>query len=212
MRTLVTISLTAACLLLAAPVRAQLPVQVWLEGRYMQDQDKSKDHILRTGPGSGVAFGVDFSRRFGMQVALDWPKDHVDRHESGYQDRFGGLRRVETITHRAPAVSVTFAAHVLTTTRVRVTLLAGLAKVQVPIEGELVEERLGPSGEVVSRLERLGGDPENHPRGGVAFGADVPVRLFAGLSVVPSIHGVTFPLSDYGSGFVRPSIGLRWTF
>ena len=125
MRTLVTISLTAACLLLAAPVRAQLPVQVWLEGRYMQDQDKSKDHILRTGPGSGVAFRVDFSRRFGMQVALDWPKDHVDRHESGYQDRFGGLRRVETITHRAPAVSVTFAAHVLTTTRVRVDASRG---------------------------------------------------------------------------------------
>ena len=211
MRTLVTMSLTAACLLLAAPVRAQLPVQVWLEGRYMQDQDKSKDHILRTGPGSGIAFGVDFSRRFGMQAALDWPKDHVDRVETVYQLRFERVRSVHTITHRAPAVSVTFAAHVLTMSRVRVTLLAGLAKVQVPLQGEIVEERLGPNGEVLTLLERRG-DVENHPRGGVAFGADVPVRLFGGLSVVPSIHAVTFPLSDYGSGFVRPSIGLRWTF
>jgi len=39
--------------LVATPVRAQgNPLQFWVEGRYLQDQDKTRDHNVRTGQGA----------------------------------------------------------------------------------------------------------------------------------------------------------------
>jgi hypothetical protein len=188
-----------------------LLVHPWVEGRYLQDLDKTKDEILRVGPGGGGALGVDFSRRFGIHVSLDWPEPHVERYESTYQDRVGPARSHQMITHSAPAVSVSFAAHVVATRRVQVTLLGGLGSARRVIEGRTIEERLGPGGDVVSRLER-GGRPDTYRMDGVAVGAEMAMRLFGAVWLVPGVHALHFPLSDYGSGFVRPSIGVRWTF
>jgi Outer membrane protein beta-barrel domain len=212
MRALMVSCVGVMSFLVAAPVRAQgNPLQFWVEGRYLQDQDKTRDHNVRTGPGSGVAAGVDFSRRFGMQVAVDWPAAHVERIEYAFQSFSGGMRRVETIENSAPSVSVFAGFHVLTTNRVRVTVLAGLARFQTPSRAHTLVEQLARDGSVVGREEYESRD--NYPQKGLAFGADVPVRLVGGLLVVPSVHAVYVPLADYGrDGFLRPSVGLRWTF
>ena len=174
----------------------------------IQDQDQTRDNTVQTGPGSGIAGGVDFSRRFGIHVAVDLPEEHVERVEIIYQDR-GTVHRVDTISHRAPSVSVSFSANVVTTSRVRVTLLGGLAKVRTSARYQTVIERVGASREVLSQSEGR----EQSTLGGLSYGAEFPVRLVRGLSIVPSIHGVHFPLADYGrNGALRPSIGVRWTF
>ena len=193
MRFPISICLAAACLLAAVPARAQVPFQVWIEGRYIQDQDQTRDNTVQTGPGSGIAGGIDFLRRFGIHVAVDLPEEHVERVEMIYQDR-GAVHRVDTISHRAPSVSVSFSANVVTTSRVRVTLLGGLAKVRMSARYQFVIERVGASREVLSQSEGR----EQSTLGGLSYGAEFPVRLVRGLSIVPSIHGVHFPLADYG--------------
>jgi hypothetical protein len=181
-----------------------------VEGRYLQDRDKTYDHHVRTGPGGGVAVGVD-SQRFELQLAIDWPKAHVDETEWSFQSASGGTRRIETITNSAPAFSVMAGMHVVRTYRVRVTLLAGLGRFRTPTHTLSVVEHVAPDGRVLSREEYKSDD--STPEGGLAFGADVPVRLTGRLSIVPSVHTVYVPLADYGrNGFVRPSIGTRWTF
>jgi hypothetical protein len=62
MRAWTVSALGTLCLLLAAPARGQSTVDFWIEGRYVPDYDKTWDHIIRSGPGAGLAVGVDFSR------------------------------------------------------------------------------------------------------------------------------------------------------
>lgn len=127
------------------------------------------------------------------------------------QIRSGGIRRTDTVSNSAPAVSVLGAVHLVTTSRVRVTLLAGRGWLQTPSHGRRVLEQLAPDGTILSRQEHVYSG--NYPTSGLALGIDMPVRLVRGLSVVPSIHTVWIPLADCGrSGVVRPSVGLRWTF
>lgn len=153
MRALVASCVGAMCLLVATPARGQGRFHAWLEGRYFQDRDQTRDHIVRTGPGGGVAAGVDLSRRFAIQVAVDWPKAHVERSERVFQVLRKGMRHVETIGNSAPAVSVLAGIHVVTTSRVRVTLLAGLGRLEALTRGHIVVEDLAPDGNALSRVE-----------------------------------------------------------
>ena len=144
-------------------------------------------------------------------MAADWPRTHVERIEWSSLGRLGGIRTVDTISHRAPALSVYTATHLLTTGRARVTVLAGLARVHTPTHSRAVREHLGPDGAVLNREEYERRD--DYPKRGLAIGVDLPLRVTHGLSIVPSVHAVYFPLEDYGrDGFVRPSVGMRWTF
>jgi hypothetical protein len=195
----------------AAPARSQMLIHPWVEGRYLQDRDKTWDHVVRTGPGGSVAAGVDLSRRFGIEGSVDWPEAHVLKDDWTYYTLSGRMRTRTTITYRAPAVSVFATAHLVTTSRVRVTFLAGLAKFWTPTRDHTLTEQLAADGKAVIRDEHE--DRDNYSHGGMAFGVEVPLRLARGLSIVPSVHSVFVPLADYGrNGFVRPSIGMRWTF
>ena len=81
MRASATIVLAAACVLAAAPARAQTRFPVWVEGRWFQDRDKTRDHIVRTGSGGGIAAGIDLTARFGLQVAAAADPRRADRME-----------------------------------------------------------------------------------------------------------------------------------
>jgi hypothetical protein len=195
----------------ASPAWGQPSIEVWLEGRYFQDQDRTRDHVVRSGPGGGAAVGLDFSRRWGMQIALDWPAAHVETIQTISPTRSGSFRRSETVENSAPSVSVLAAFHALTTDRVRLTVLGGLGRYQTPMRMHSVLEEVAADGRVLSRTEFE--DTDNYPKKGLALGAEVVVRIAGGLSVVPAVHAILLPLADYGRiGVVRPGVGVRFRF
>jgi hypothetical protein len=211
MRALIVCALGTLCMLIATPARGQSSVDLWVEGRYVHDYDKTRDHVICSGPGAGFAVGVDFSRFFGLEVAADWPDDHVQINEMFFQGPRDGQRRVETISSSAPGLSVYATFHLVETTRMRFTLLGGLAWYQTPTDAQVLVEHLGPNSALVAREEYNHHD--NYLQRALAFGVELPIRVTRTLSMVPSFHGAWTPLADYGrDGFLRPSIGARWTF
>jgi hypothetical protein len=203
------------CVLLAIAALgiAQTERETWVAGRLAADADKSWNVGVPVGIAGGVSAGLELTRRISVELAFEWPATRTIQTVRTYQEAMvGPVRITQRDSYQSPGGAGFVAIHVLTRSRLRLTLLAGLGLVSHRSTYDGLQERLDPNGNVVSRVE--GGVKGTFNWGGPAAGVELSIRLATHVALVPEVHVIWFPISDTGpsTAIMRPAVGVRWTF
>jgi hypothetical protein len=214
MRCCAVVLFAGLTLSVAAAAAAQNGPQLWLAGRAILDMDSSIfSDTTAVGPAWGVAVGVD-GRRFGVQVALDWPATHAQDYSQTFPVGANGSQRTTAhYTRSSPSLNILGSFHPWSGQGIQVSLVAGMTSTTHRDEAyTVVTERLGASGEVLSRTEQAV-PAHNYWWPGVAVGADVIIPLSPHMDVAAEVRALGFPGAESGvGGIFRPAAALRWRF
>jgi len=212
-RLIATIAVCCTCLGPSATAFAQAPAGAFASVRLISDRDASWNVSVPSGAGGGIAGGIDFSRRFGIEIAGDWPLARTTTSIRTAVDPVFGLQRsTRRVTYQSPSLSGALRIHVLSSRRIRVTALAGLGFVSHRSTYDSLVERLDGKGQVLSQVEPI--IRGRYLWAGPIVGLETAVMLGQHVAIVPEIRAIWFPIADTGSStsIIRPAVGLRWTF
>jgi len=185
------------------PALAQDAGRPWVAARVLWDVDLTWTDNDPSGVAGGFSLGADFSRRLGVEFAADWPQARTTTSVTTSQDRAFGLERVtRRVTHQTPSWSGAVLIHVLSTPRVRVSALAGLAFLSRRSTHDTLVERVDGSIEPVERFIDTGLAP--------VLGLESSVILDRHVAIAPEIRVIPVPFTS--TAIIRPGIGLRWMF